>query len=159
MNNPINWPDLTIAERNGLIHTKVMGNPEFCPGQLTTEKENNPSRIPGQIAWSYWLSTCSACEFQWTTTDTRKAPIPERHVPKGAIPNYCEDMNAAWLIVEKLHEQYDVCIRVIQGEVQQKYFVQLYDRDSHETQDGMQSDVSIQEAIMLAVLEIKGVNA
>jgi Phage ABA sandwich domain len=67
------------------------------------------------------------------------------------------NMNDAWQIVEKLHEKYDVCLMVKQGEVQQKYFFQLYDRNSHETQDGMQSNISMQDTICLAALDVCGV--
>jgi hypothetical protein len=94
------WSELSTEERDRLMHTKVMGNPEFCIGKLIIDKVDSPSRAGG-IAFSYWRAVCTNCVFVWSNGDKNK--FPKRHAPVYEdSPSYSTDMNAAWHIVEHI---------------------------------------------------------
>jgi hypothetical protein len=153
-NQPIEWYELKIEERNRLIHTKVMDNPEFCPGQLTVTKKDVPSRAGGN-AWSYWQATCSNCEFLWTHTETGQAPL--RHIPKVTIPNYCEDINAAMQVAT--HEKFShVYFSHVQASPPGHWLCSLYWTDeSGERQINTEVASTLPDAICIPALKACGV--
>jgi len=92
------WSEMSTEERDRLVYTKVMGNPEICKGKTTIRKCDTPSRKIGEIAFSYWVATCDSCK--WEKTCGSPDDAPKEHAPWVDIPSYSTDMNAAWQIVE-----------------------------------------------------------
>jgi hypothetical protein len=90
------WSELSTEERDRLINTKVMGNPEFCDGNVVATPANYSS---SPMSSSYVVWVCGKCNMMGTCNTMQD--VPAQHVSKD-IPSYSTDMNAAWRIVEHI---------------------------------------------------------
>jgi|SRR5882762_4291372 len=149
------WDELSAEQRDRLVHEKVMGHAAVCPGKLIASHVKVPSRAGG-TAYSYWQIACDTCELVGYSDSEDN--IPKEHPPKVDVPKYSTDMNAAWKIVEKLYEQFDMCIFMDAG-YPYKYGITAYKREvntSIKVGYGY-SKTSASEAICLAALKVVGV--
>lgn len=83
------WSELSEQERDRLVNTKVMGNPEFCDGNVVVTPANYSS---SPMSSSYVVWVCAKCNMMGTCDTKQEVPI--QHVSKD-IPSYSTDMNAA----------------------------------------------------------------
>lgn len=103
-NQPVDWYKLKPEQKNRLIHTRVMSNPEFCDGRLIITSGvpyNNVLHNAISSHLSYTVYVCDKCNI--TGTCDTKQEAPTQHAPND-MPNYSEDMNAALLIAT--HERF-----------------------------------------------------
>lgn len=89
------WTEMTSEQKNALIHEKVMGVSLTCHATLDIKR--------GQ---GFYFWNCFECGYFSTGKDS---PITNDHPRQMDIPPYTTDMNAAWLIIQKMstrhHEQ------------------------------------------------------
>lgn len=149
----VKWSEMTPEERDRLVHVEVIGKPLICPGQAVTEWVKSPSRIQGEyFEYATWkCETCGRAE---------SCIAPESHEVPGEIPLYTQDLNAAWLVVEK------VCRHSLFASFKVEYTpdklkVVLTHRDVHDRSlsmsDSLTVETSLAETICLVALLAAGV--
>lgn len=96
------WAEMSKEERNLLIHEKVMGGQAHCPNSYPTITFN------GYQILEWRCQQCGQTGRGGAVHDpTTGGYLVAHSIPN--IPPYTTDMNAAWLIIQKMptrhHEQ------------------------------------------------------
>ena len=141
------WDELTDKQRNKLVHEKVMNAPTVCSGKLQVTHGNGPNGV-------FFVYFCDICDL--TGVCHSENDLPRKHTPEVDIPAYSTDMNAAWQIVEKLYEQFNVEITADLGMLS-KYNALVFERDDVKCLGHGYSDTSMPEAVCRAALKAVGI--
>lgn len=155
------WDELTSIQKNALVAEKVEGwqwipfdfddvypmkdQLWLLPDALATH-----DLTPGE--WTWYL------EEEQIYPEGSLFPLPhkDKRIIPTWLPYYTESMNAAWEIVEKLYEQYNVQTYMDSG-LLDKYEVNVFVRDDVKLAGSGGSDTSMSEAICKAALRVYGV--